>query len=396
MNPIQFFVFAGEASGDLHGSRLMASIKEIMPTVSFFGVGGPKMRAQGMECLFGMEDFEVMGFSSVLLALPKLVRQFLTLRNSLLQHKPQVVILIDYPGFNLRFAKSLRKHGYRGKIIHYICPSVWAHGKGRIQQMAKTLDLLLVIYPFEVGCFKETQLPVHYVGNPLQETIRHYSYQVDKLSAFGVPQNEKQLIAIFPGSRSAEITRNLPLQLAAAKLFLKDNPEACFAISCAHLKSQKLIESLVNSFSFAKGRVVLVPKEYTYELMRICRSAIAKSGTVTLELALHQKPTVVIYQLSFLNWMIAKYVLRLSLPYYCIVNILGEKEVFPELIERTNTPEAICEHLQQLNSDGQARVECEANCQKISSLLYQDDSSMQAALAIQKLLHVQKGCKGLV
>jgi len=392
-NQEQLFIFAGEASGDLHGSRLMAALKKELPQASFIGVGGPKMRAEGVECLLRMEDFEVMGFSAVLMALPKLIRYFYRVRQHILEANPKGVILIDYPGFNLRLAKSLRKQGYKGKIVHYICPSVWAHGKGRIQQLAETIDLLLVIYPFEVECFAHTPLSVKYVGNPLQEAIRSYSIPDNQiLKDYGLEPDHAQnteskaLIALFPGSRLSEIKRNLPLQLAAAKLFLTDHPETRFAISCAHDKGDSLIHELVSAFEFTKNQITFVPKAHTYALMRACRSAVAKSGTVTLELALHEKPTVVVYQLSLLNWLIAKYLLRLSLPHYCIVNILGKKAIFPELIERQNTPKEVCEQLNQLNREGAPRDTCISECRKIATLLYRENSSAQAARAIRDLL----------
>ncbi len=153
-----YFIFAGEASGDLHGGPLVKALKQLNPASTITGVAGPAMRAQGVECLIPMEEFQVMGFSDVLAAFPKLWRQFHQVRDTILTTKPEVVILIDYPGFNLRLAKALRKKGFQGKIVQMICPTVWAWGKNRIHTMVNTLDLLLTIYPFEADCFANTSL----------------------------------------------------------------------------------------------------------------------------------------------------------------------------------------------------------------------------------------------
>ena len=159
-----------------------------------------------------MEEFQVMGFSDVLKALPRLWKHFYSLRNRILAEQPDAVILIDYPGFNLRLARALRQQGYGGKIIQYICPSVWAHGKQRIETLSLHYDLLLTIYPFESTYFEQSLLPVKYVGNPLEENIRTYSYQENWKETLHLPSSE-HLIALFPGSRLGEIKKHVPMQL---------------------------------------------------------------------------------------------------------------------------------------------------------------------------------------
>lgn len=382
----QIFIFAGEKSGDLHGSNLIKALKKLLPECHIAGVGGPEMRAQALQCILRMEDFEVMGFSDVLWSLPKLWQQFYTIRDHIIAAKPKAVILIDYPGFNLRMAKALRKKGYNGKIIQYICPSVWAWGKHRIPFMANTLDLLLTIYPFEQQCFSHTKLKVEYVGNPLLENIQKHPYDDQWTSLTGI-KDKRHLLAIFPGSREGEILRNLPLQLETAELVKEYNPDSLFAISCAHEGIIPLMHELLQNSSLRLNKdVFLIPKAYTYELMKECRSALAKSGTVTLELALHQKPTVVLYKLSFLNWLIAKFALRVKLPHYCIVNILSGKPVFPELIEKGLTSNNLFNNLKQLHDDGIVRETCISDCKKVGILLKENDASDRAAKAIDGLL----------
>lgn len=381
-NPLLYF-FAGERSGDLHGSRLISALRQRLPAVSVQGVGGPLMHAEGLQGSLRMEDFEVMGFTDVLLSLPKLWSQFRCVRNTVLKSKPQGVVLIDYPGFNLRLAKALRQGGYQGKIVQYVSPSVWAHGKGRIQHMAETLDLLLAIFPFEPPYMKDSGLSVHYVGNPLQEYVHKHTYDNAWKAHLGMTRAH-MLVGLFPGSRAGEIRRNLPALLLAAERLQADYPELAFAISCAHPETETLTRQLTSNSSLKQ--LFMVPREYTYELMRACRVAIAKSGTVTLELALHECPTVVVYRVSGLNRFIAQWILRLNLPHYCIVNILKGQMVFPELIARGFSPETIYAQAKSLFEESPARSQCIAGCREVKALLKGYDASEKAADKIAEVL----------
>jgi len=373
------FIFAGEQSGDIHGSKLIDAIYKVYPSKTIVGVGGSRMRKMGLEPILKMEDFQVMGFTDVFWSFPKLWRHFHTLRDYILEAQPSHVILIDYPGFNLRMARALRNKGYTGKIIQYICPSVWAWGKGRITQMTSTLDLLLTIYPFEPTYFSNTTLPVSYIGHPLAESIASYQYRDDWCHNLGI-REKAQLIALFPGSRVGEIVRNLPIQLEAAKRLRKEMPQVQFAISTAQPEHRELINSIIRSTPNAdRLDVVFVPGQFNYELMRDCRTAIAKSGTITLELALHSCPTVVIYCLTTLNRIYAQYILRLNLPFYCIVNILKGKQVFPELITAGCNPDNVYKSVLGLHRDGHARQECIQSCNEIQALLKTSNSSEAAA-----------------
>lgn len=383
--PRHYFIFAGESSGDLHGGPLIHALKTLNPDLKVTGVGGPAMRAQGIDCLMPMEAFQVMGFSDVLAAFPKLWRQFHQVRDAILETKPDAVILIDYPGFNLRMAKALRKKGFQGKIVQMICPTVWAWGKGRIETMAQTLDLLLTIYPFEANCFSHTSLDVHYIGNPLVETISNYHYDANWKDKMGIPDG-RPIIGIFPGSREGEILRNLPLQLEAAALFKKAHPNAVLALSCVDVKQETLLKERCKKSPLGGYEdVFFIPRTYTYELMQSCHAALAKSGTVTLELALHNIPTVVVYQLSTLNRLIAQYILRLRLSHYCIVNILCEKTIFPEWIEIVPTADELFQSLNSLFLEGEKRSTCLQGCQEARQRLGSFNTSRLATQHIETL-----------
>jgi lipid-A-disaccharide synthase len=380
------FILAGEQSGDLHAGRFMQAVKQLVPRATFTGVGGPKMRDVGMECLLPMEEFELIGFTAILTALPKVWRQFRFLKKFILAQQPDAVILVDYPGFNLRLAKALRKNGFKRPIIQYISPTVWAWGKGRIQTMAENLDLLLTIFPFEPDLFKHTSLKTLFVGHPLIETLNHHSYHPHWIQSSGFDPG-KELIALFPGSRKSELADNLAKQFGAAKKLLQANPRVQLGVSCARPEFLSLIRHAAaeNGLVFDQD-VIAVPAAHAYDLMRACRTAIAKSGTVTLELALHNKPAVTVYEVSLMNRLIGTYLLNIQLPHFCIVNILAGKEVYPELIRKPYTADTLFEAIHTLNQEGPARQTCLAELAAVRSQLQNKHASQEAAKAILELL----------
>jgi lipid-A-disaccharide synthase len=382
----KYFVFAGEASGDLHGSRLIQALLEDENAISICGVGGPRMRKEKFECFLPMEEFQVMGFSDVLRSLPHLWKLFYKVRDFILKTKPDCVILIDYPGFNLRLAQALRKQGFSGKLVQYICPSVWAHGKKRIEVLNHNYDLLLTIFPFEADCFAGKPLRVEYVGNPLVENIHTHHYHSDWVTQMGLPPDQ-ELIALFPGSRLGEIRRHIPQQLTIAAQIKRRYPKVHFALSCAQ---ESLREPLLNLILQGPLRLNhdlhIISPQYHYDLMKHCKTALAKSGTVTLELALHCTPTVVHYEVSPLNYLIAKYILRLRLPHYCIVNILGNQTIFPEFIGRGLSTDAIMKNLEQLQFDSLQHQSIRKACEALKEQLGHRPSHQSAAKAIQEII----------
>jgi lipid-A-disaccharide synthase len=384
-----YCVVAGEPSGDQHAAALVAAMQRRSPQATFSGVAGSHLRAQGVEQLLPAEQLAVMGFSDVLRALPRLVSAFKLVRNAILKKQPTAVILVDYPGFNLRLARSLRRHGYKNPIIQYISPSVWAWGTNRKKIMEAHLDLLLTIYPFEKKHFANTKLSVAYVGNPVaQSVIQAPSTKTDWRSSCGIPA-EVRLLGIFPGSRLAEVQRNLPLMLEASRPL-----SYALAISAANAACENAIITAVTAAGLKIGHDVFCVPRYKFytELMADCRAALAKSGTVTLELALHHCPTVVLYQLTALNRMIARYVLRLNLPHYCIVNIIAEATVFPEFIAQPATPQSLRSALVSLLEDGSVRADCIAGCQYVRNVLAEHPASERAAALISETVTQASMC----
>lgn len=376
------FLFAGEQSGDNLGAPLVEQLKK--EGYSLRGVGGKQMVAAGLKPCFPIEAFQVMGITAVLSALPRLLLLLRKIKKEILQNPPEAVILIDYQDFNALIAKHLRKSNYQGKIIHYVSPSVWAWRKKRVHSLAKRLDLLLTILPFEKRCYEKTNLAVTYVGHPLCQRVENHLYDPLWKERLEIPEGKK-IIGIFPGSRSQEIEHNLPLQLKVAKESLKQDPALFFVISCARPALEARIETLLKK-SGLQG--VLAPSCHAYDLMRESQGAIATSGTVTLELALHKTPTLVTYCLSFFNYFMGRYVFRIRLPHYSLPNIISEKEIFPEFVHRKLSAQQISRSLHKILGE---RLKVQQECDEmIHHLRHGDPSkgnpSKQAACAIRDIL----------
>lgn len=368
MNNHLIYIIAGEKSGDKHGAALISALKELDSGLQFKGIGGDHMTAEGLKALLSFKDFQVMGFSDIVRAYPRLRRHFYTILETILSDNPKAVVFVDYPGFNLRLAKALRKKGYKGKLVHYIAPTVWAWGKSRVKSMQETLDLLLTIYPFESSYFPN--LRTQYVGNPLIEALKKQPPSFDI---------EQPFIALFPGSRANEIVRNLPLEIAAAEIFQKSHPEFGFAVSLSQPSLKGEIENQLKKSSLRKFWIV--PEEYRYSLMQKAQAALAKSGTVTLELALSGCPTVVLYQLTRLNYFLAKYIFRVQLPHYALPNILLQERLFPEWYAVKISPQLLADALSdQLGRD------IKPKSQALQKLLTEQNASQTAARAINEIL----------
>jgi lipid-A-disaccharide synthase len=315
-DPVDYFILAAEASGDLLGFHLMQQLMQTHPHVKIAGVFGPKMRQLGFTQVLGIEDFQVMGFIDVFKNLKKLIRSFFFLRNFLLKNPPQKLILIDYPGFNLRLAKSLKKHKFPSPIIQYVCPSIWAWKYNRVHFLKRWIDEVWCLFPFEPLYLSKAGVNCRYVGHPLFKALDFPKASLPERSP---------LILIFPGSRSSEIKKNLTIMLEAA---LETSEDYKIGISAASPEALQLIET--KKAAYSSSRLFIFPSEENSMLMEQASIAIATSGTITLELALHHLPTLVCYKLSLFDHLLAKYFLKIHLPFYCIVNFLALEEIFPE------------------------------------------------------------------
>jgi len=360
---VDLFIIAGEASGDQLGEGLLQALHSSHLTV--MGIGGPKMRAAGMATLFPMEDLQVMGFIDVLFALPNLIKAYNKAVDAVLKTRPKVVLTIDYPGFNLRLARTLRKKGFKGKICHFVCPSVWAWGKKRIGLMAENLDLLLSILPFEKQLFEKTKLRVEYIGHPLVQKM--------------VPQEapDPHVIAFFPGSRTQEIERNFPYFIRLAKRLKRDFPGCRSIVSVSQEKHRPLLKKMAPDLELATPAEMKKFKPFL---------AVAKSGTITLELALQEIPTVVVYAISPLDTFLAQHLFRISLPFYALPNLIANKAIFPELIGPSLTDESLLKEVKNLIINQDIWNRCRAQCRALRATLGKENANTRAAQLILSLI----------
>ena len=313
-------IVAGEVSGDLHAAKVGRVVKNRSPETDFGGIGGDDLRAEGVELLQHTDQMSVMGIIEVL----KHYRFFKGVLNQILaevdQRKPDAALLVDYPGFNLRLAAKLKKRGV--KVYYYISPKVWAWNKKRITKMAKIIDHLMVIFPFEVDVFKGTDLQVDFVGNPLVA-------QIDELldtDVKSLPWQSGCRVALLPGSRRQEIERILPTMLAAAKKLEMPFPDLCFMIASPNERIKNLVKEQIFQCPEKPSRLDVICGN-AREVMRQAEAAIVTSGAATLETALIGTPHILVYKTSAFTYWFARAVVKIS--HVGLVNIVAGRTVCP-------------------------------------------------------------------
>ncbi|MDH4227070.1 MAG: lipid-A-disaccharide synthase [Deltaproteobacteria bacterium] len=341
----KLLIVSGEASGDLHGSALIKEIKRLAPDAVIKGMGGPRMLEAG---LLGMDSSKiaVVGIFEVLKKFPAIKSAFNALERMLDSERFDCVVLIDYPDFNLRFAKKAKKRGI--KIVYYISPQIWAWRKSRINYIAKTVDKMLVILPFEKELYSKTGLDVEYVGHPLTEIAVCRLSKEEAREALGIKKDEL-LVTLLPGSRTEEIERLLGPMNEAIKVLSKRLGRPVRAVLAA---ADSVSDELIDRAS-GETRNFVVVRGKTYEALRAADSAVVASGTATLETALLGTPMVIVYRLSPLSYHIGK--LLIDLTHIGLPNIIAGEEVVPELIQNAVTPENIAHELTRLLTDKAAQ-----------------------------------------
>ncbi len=316
----KYYIIAGEASGDLHASNLIKELKKREPSAEFRCWGGDLMKAQGAELVKHYKDLAFMGFIEVLFNLRTILRNMKFCKNDILQYKPDLVILVDYSGFNLPIAKFTHKHGI--KTFFYIAPQVWAWKKGRIKTMRKVLDKLFVILPFERPFFKANGMDVDFVGHPLLDAISDFNQNKDE-DNFKLKHglDKRPVIALLPGSRKQEINKMLSIMLVIAE----KNKDFQFVIAG--------MTSLGESFykPFIQDANVKIIFNETYLLLQNAHAALVTSGTATLETALFNVPEVVCYKSTWISYFIARSIVKIK--YISLVNLIMDAPVVTELIQ---------------------------------------------------------------
>jgi lipid-A-disaccharide synthase len=375
---MQYYIIAGEASGDLHGSNLIKELHKLDSSASIRCWGGDKMQAAGAIVVKHYRDLAFMGFVEVIKNLRTIFRNMDFCKKDILANRPDVLILIDYPGFNLRMAKWAKQQGI--KVVYYISPQVWAWKENRVKGIKENVDKMLVILPFEKDFYKKWNYEVEYVGHPLVEVIDSFQSSVYSLALIEPTENSKpktqNIIALLPGSRKQEILKKLPIMLEVAKHF----PSYQFVVA----KAPGLDENFYNELLAPFNNVSSVVNK-TYELLSQSKAALVTSGTATLETALFAVPEVICYKGGALSYQIAKRLIKIK--YIGLVNLIMDKEVVKELIQDDLTVENCTKELEQLLTSEKKQQQLAKDYAALKALLSQGGhASANAAKSIYNFL----------
>lgn len=335
-------IVAGEASGDIYGADLARETVKLDPNLHFFGIGGERMREAGVETLVDSSEMAVVGLVEVLKHFNVISSAFLKLKKILLNEPPDLLILIDYPGFNLRLAKIAKKAGV--KVLYYISPQIWAWRQGRVRKIARLVDHMAVILPFEAPFYERAGVPVTFVGHPMLDMVQVSMERDQAAASFGLDP-ARQIVGLFPGSRRNEIDRLLPVIVGSAVRLKQLFPGIQFVLPLAStLSADAITPQLVNA-----GLDVIITRERIHDMIRACDAVISVSGTVTLEIALVGTPMVIIYKLSPLTYQLAKRLVKV--PNIGLCNIVAGETVVQELIQDQANPERIATEIERLLTD---------------------------------------------
>ncbi|RPE12833.1 lipid-A-disaccharide synthase [Chitinophaga lutea] len=358
---MKYYIIAGEASGDLHGSNLIKQIRQLDAAADIRCWGGDLMEQAGATVVKHYRDLAFMGFIEVVMNLRTIFKNIDACKADIQSWKPDVLVLIDYPGFNMRIAEWAKQQGL--KVVYYISPQVWAWKEGRVKKIREYVDKMLVILPFEKDFYRKWDYEVEYVGHPLIEAV--------KVAQPAPPFSDKPIIALLPGSRKQEVKEKLPVMLSMAKYF----PEYQFIMA----QAPSLDDSFIRPFTEAYPNVSVV-KNQTYQLLLQASAALVTSGTATLETALFGVPEVVCYKGSPVSYFFAKYLIKVK--YISLVNLIMDKPVVKELIQHDFTEENLLKELTLLLKDEARRGQMQADYAVLWTLLGDGTASRKAAEAI--------------
>ncbi len=371
--PVRLYFIAGEMSGDLHAAAVIQSMKSRVPEAEFYGVGGARMAAVTARQHSGITDWTadaaVLGLWEVLKKYGWFKERFETIKSQILALEPHAVVLVDYPGFNLRMAKALRKAGFKNEILYYVSPQVWAWNKGRIPRMAKLLDLMICIFPFEAQLYQEHGLEAVFVGHPMMDHLPRERIK-------GIVRSEN-LVGFFPGSRVREVRKLLPVMIRAAHRVRRIMPHIEFEVSAANEQLEKEIRRILKD-----DPICTVSVGRARELMQRAALGIVASGTATLEAAYFGLPMSIVYKVAPLTYLAARWVIKIKR--IGIVNILANRDIVKEYIQhRANETNIMYEIFRLIGDDG-VRLKMVDNLKDVVRKLGRRGASERTAALIAK------------
>lgn len=372
-------IVAGEVSGDMHAARLVSALKKQAPEVECWGIGGPRLRACGMQTVHDVREMAVMGLSEVLRRYFFFRRVFYELIRLAEERKPDAVLLVDYPGFNVRLAEQLHRRGI--KTLYYISPQVWAWHRSRIPKLATILDRLMVIFPFEVEVFAGTGLTVDFVGHPLVEEAEKVRLE----PPVELPWTSERRVALLPGSRRHEVSRILPCMLEASLLLEKQDPEVCFLLAAPSEEIKELAEQVIARQPACPAHISIVVDQ-TRQVLRQARAAMVASGTATIEAALQHCPMIVVYKTAWPTYLMARWLVR-GVKHIGMVNVVAGRLVCPEFIQHLAQPKAMAAQMALLLDETPERKDMQDGLSEVHEALSASGQSAQAAdLVLKELL----------
>lgn len=384
------WLFAGEISGDIYGARLATELKKLLPEerLRIAGMGGNAMRDAGVEIMVDSTELGVVGILEVAAHLGTFIRIFRDLKKRALREKPDAVILIDYPGFNIRFAKNMFNNGI--PVIWYISPQVWAWAKWRIPKLARYCSKMLVIFPFETETYSHTKLDTVFVGHPLVDIVKARQYPV--------ADRNPELVVLLPGSRFNEINRLFIPMLQTSVILHKKHPSLKFIVSTPHQAIYERVKKIFDDFhkAFFSGQIhknedmpdIQITCGETERWLLTASTGLATSGTVTIESAVSNLPLVVVYKLNPISYCIGKVLVKI--PFFTMVNLIAGKEVFREYLQSDVNPKTLAEAMDEILPGGPRRKSVEEGMRNVTESLSIEskNASQKAAEAILEVLGI--------
>jgi len=371
----KIFISAGETSGDIHGSNLIREIHKKNPSIKIYGLGRNRMVDAGMNCIHDMSSRSIMWLHT-LKKIPGLWNVFKDCTRFFDKEKPELVILLDYAGFNFYLAKAAKRRNI--PVMYYISPQLWAHGSWRIKKIKKFVDRMVVIYPFEETFYTNGGVSAKYVGHPLFDELN--TRNIDEILVKKMRGGEgKTIVSLLPGSRKQEIRRLLPLLLETANVIHEKIPSAKFLLSCSNARNLELIESITKSFASANNKRLSLEMvtEKISEVIKASSLCISSSGTVVLEIANYHIPMVIFYRVSPFSYFVAKP--HMNTPYICLVNAIAGKTVVPEKLMYRDDHEWLSSQSTELLLNEEKRQMCIAGLKEMVSLIGAPSASAKAA-----------------
>ncbi len=370
----RIMIIAGEASGDLHGANLVRAIQAHDPSISFLGVGGAALKGTGVTIRVNAETLSVVGLSEVFSKIGTILKALSVLKKDLKRLRPDLLILIDFPDFNLKLAAAAKKMNI--PVMYYISPQVWAWRTGRVKKIRKLVNEMVVILPFEADFYKEHNIPVTFVGHPLLDNISPEDFN-NTLNKEGAP-----IIGLLPGSRNEEVARLLPVMLQAAEIISEQTREVKFTIPVAPSLDKDKMEEMARGcradISIVQGNI------HIHKVLHSASFVISASGTATLEAALFGTPMIIVYKISPFSYWLGTKLIRVK--HVGLANLIAGKEVVPELIQESASPENIADHALRLLKDKEARAEMQQQLNAIRKELGAPGASAMAAKVALRML----------